>query len=84
MSLQAIQFLGGPLDGHSYSFDYPAERLPRIARLEISPDVNRALTGERKTAVAPPTSTAIYCLAHDEDTLRYTYLGSIRAEKMSV
>ena len=80
MTLHWIEFIGGPLDGHTYSCDHPADRLPEMTRLEISPDVIRVLTGERQNSTDRPTSTAVYSLDRSGTRLRYVHLASIGVE----
>ncbi len=76
-----VEFIGGPLDGHTHKFTHPAEQLPPVAKLLMSADFVRVLIGEVQRASIPPSSTAFYCLDRDGDTLRYYHLGSFAVEE---
>jgi hypothetical protein len=80
MFAQEVEFIGGPLDGHRHRFTEPPAWLPSLATPRISPDVVRVVTGAKRRAVAPPTSTAVYCLDGQGDEWRYYHVASIAVQ----
>lgn len=81
MQAHAVEFVGGPLDGHTHCFTHSPEQLPAVAKLLMSPDFVRVLIGQSDQAAAAPTSTAFYCLDGEQDGLRYYHLGSFEVEE---
>jgi hypothetical protein len=79
-AMHHVEFVGGPLDGHRHTFWHKPSRLPAVARLTVSPDVIRVLTGEKKNAAGRGTSTAIYNFAKDGKRLRYYHSASVAVE----
>ncbi|MBW3598803.1 MAG: hypothetical protein KY475_16195 [Planctomycetes bacterium] len=84
MRAQAVEFVGGPLDGHTHHFEHSPEQLPPVAKLLMSADFVRVLIGQVERDSAPPTSTAFYCLDGDRESLRYYHLGSFAVEEASL
>jgi hypothetical protein len=81
MIAHEVQFIGGPLDGHTHLFTHAPEQLPSLATLAISPDVIRVVTGAQRKVFSSPTSTAVYCLDQDGDTSRYYHVASIAVQE---
>ncbi len=81
MFMHELEFIGGPLDGHTYLFSHDPGDLPALARLLISSDVVRVVTGEKNRVIAPASSTAVYCLDSENGELRYYFVASIAAEQ---
>ncbi len=81
MFMHEVEFIGGPLDGHNYAFSHTPDDLPSLAKLSISADVVRVVTGEKNRVTEPASSTAVYCLDAENGTLRYYFVASIAAEE---
>jgi hypothetical protein len=79
-AMHHVEFVGGPLDGHRHTFWHKPSRLPAVARLIVSPDVIRVLTGESKKTAGRATSTAVYTFAQNGRLLRYYHLASVAVE----
>ena len=80
MIAHKVQFIGGPLDGHTHLFDHAPERLPSLATLHISTDVIRVVTGRKRKVADDPTSTAVYCLDREGLVSRYYHVASIAVQ----
>lgn len=81
MQAHAVEFVGGPLDGHTHCFTHSPDQLPTVAKLLMSPDFVRVLIGQADQAAGAPTSTAFYCLDGEPNVLRYYHLGSFEVEE---
>jgi hypothetical protein len=81
MNAYEVEFVGGPLDGHTYSFFHSPAELPPLVKLGISADVVRVLIGEKRKVLSPPSSLAVYCLDRNGDEWRYSHVASIPAEE---
>lgn len=81
MSSYAVEFVGGPLDGHMHPFTHSPDRLAWIAGIPVSPDLLRFMNGQGDSAESPPTSVAVYQLHRDGEQFRYFHLCSVSEDE---
>lgn len=83
MASHAVEFVGGPLDGHRQSFTHSPARLPRLTRLPVNPSLLGFLFGDdpQRQVRGTATSLAVYRLDRDRHGLRYQHLCSVAEEE---
>jgi hypothetical protein len=79
----AIEFIGGPFDGHMQSVSAtPDELLPSVA-LPVNENVLRMLDGQARGPARPTRTVAFYELQHDNGW-RYCFVQSKRAAEFDL
>jgi len=78
--LYAVEFVGGPLDGHKHVAMFPPEELAEIITLPINKNVIGMLHGRSRAAKQHATSAAVYQLRHTHGLWRYLYRGAASAK----
>ena len=81
MSTYAVEFVGGPLDGHTHPFDHSPDLLSSIAGIPVSADLLRFINGQSERLHSPASSVAVYQLQRDGDDLRYFHLCSVAEQE---
>ena len=81
MTSYAVEFIGGPLDGHTHAFTHSPDLLAWITGIPVSPDLVRFISGQGDRTESPATSIAVYQLHHEGDELRYYHLCSVSEEE---
>lgn len=83
MPARAVEFIGGPFDGLTQSFDRPPARLPRRTRLPVNASLLNFLASSHplESVHGPATSIALYALDTTGDTPRYRHLHSVAAQR---
>ena len=80
MDSYAVEFVGGPLDGHVHGFTHSPEMLAWITGIPVSPGFVRSLGKRPRASKSTPTSIAVYQLQSD-DELRYYHLCSVAEQE---
>jgi len=74
--LQAIEFVGGPFDGHKEIVAVDPELLAGMLALPVNENAFRVIDGEHARRKEPPTSVAVYHRTYDRGVWRYCFLGA--------
>jgi hypothetical protein len=78
--LCAVEFVGGPFDGHVYMASFPPEELANMTYLPVNHNMFLMLEGRTPGPKAPATSVAVYELeGQDSGDWRYCFLGAMAA-----
>ena len=81
----AIEFIGGPFDGHAFQMNMPpGEELAETAAFPVDRNVFRGLEGKRPAAAAAVTSVAIYRLISSPGSVvhQYFFVVSVAPEEL--
>lgn len=76
-----VEFIGGPLDGHTQPLPHSPELLSEILDVPVSADLLWILNGDNERSLGLPTSTAVYELERDAGRFLYRHAGSLAAEQ---
>lgn len=76
LHLHAVEFVGGPLDGHKHLGPEPVHERPETLALPINPQVLSVLDGARHVPSCPITSVAWYSREVVAGRWAYVFLGS--------
>jgi hypothetical protein len=79
-----LEFIGGPLDGYTYTASFPLSELVDTMAMPVNQNVVRMLGGAPKGEKAPATSVALYELVRRGGAWRYDYLGAASAEQFQL
>ena len=79
MTPRAIEFFGGPLDGHAERLATSSQRLPARMRIPVKPSLLAFIfgNGPKDHVRSVATSTAHYRLRRDGGRLRYQHVRSV-------
>ncbi len=77
--LQAIEFVGGPFDGHKEVVPFEAEDLVGMLALPVNHDTFELLEGSDTAHDEKATSVAVYHRVNEGGRLRYCFLGAASA-----
>ena len=69
----AIEFVGGPFDGHRQTFAFPHAELSEVVMLPVNRNMLRMVQGMRVGPRTAASSVAVYELIHSEHGPRYEY-----------
>ena len=84
LHLCAVEFIGGPFDGHVHLASFPPDELAPLASLPVNENMFRMLENHPPRVKAPATSVAVYELQHAGGTWRYRFLGSTAASEFEL
>lgn len=73
---QAVEFVGGPYDGHKEIVTCEPEELAGMLALPVNQNVFRLMRGDQAGRNLPATSLAVYHRTSDDGGCRYFFLGS--------
>lgn len=79
-----LEFIGGPLDGYTYTASFPFSELVTTMAMPVNPNIVRMLGGEHDGLKAPATSVAIYELKNRKGAWRYEYIGAASTEQFQL
>ena len=74
--LQAIEFIGGPFDGHKEIIALEPEALAGMLALPVNDNAFRLIEGSNASRKQPPTSVAVYHRTCEDGIWRYCFLGA--------
>ena len=82
--LCAVEFMGGPFDGHVHLASFPPDELAPIASLPVNDNMFRMLDNKIPAAKCPATSVAIYELETQKGEWRYRFRGATSAREFEL
>ena len=82
--LCAVEFIGGPFDGHVHLASFPPDELAPIASLPVNDNMFRMLDNKTPGAKCPATSVAIYELEAEQGEWRYRFCGATSAREFEL
>jgi hypothetical protein len=76
LHVYAVEFVGGPLDGHKHVATEPPDRRPETLALPINRHVLALLDGAGRLPSAPISSVAWYVRESNDGVWQYQFLGA--------
>ena len=82
--LCAVEFIGGPFDGHVHLASFPPHELAPLASLPVNENMFRMLDNQPPGEKSPASSVAVYELESRLGAYRYRFLGSTSASEFQL
>jgi hypothetical protein len=79
--LCAVEFVGGPFDGHKHVVASPGDELAALVSIPVNRNMFRMLEGKPRGPKSRATSVAVYELHHEHGVWQYRYLGATTPEQ---